>query len=240
MRILETINNVALAVIAAPEAIRELRVYAVESNARRCSEAKLASLNHDIDARDDMISELQHNLEAAESSSANLTELVARLEGELATLRAKPEPSIPEPDPGVGWELCAQEKASEANYLENGTWTGWRHPAHFAFDGDAKDYRYRRPIAKPVPQWVACTAEEASRNPGVSEWELSTGGWNSMENPPAYDCPRAYRTTAKLPPQIEMTQEQWDGLKGLLPPLHTRSGRSWINRAGVEVGTVLG
>lgn len=157
------------------------------------------------DNRDRRIADLEHNLESAESSNANLTELVEKLESELATLRAKGEPAIPEtsalspdwvlnqlaglkfpgageayrymrkciagafvkPEVGDGFEFCDQASATHICFrgapLPDGTPTKfgrWVKLTGNDFEPPAADYRFRRPIAKPEPQWVACTAEE--------------------------------------------------------------------------------
>lgn len=199
MNLLETANNAFLAWIAAPEALREARELLKERQEQELNAPRVERLLR-------RISDLEHNLEAAESSNANLTELVGRLEAELAPLRkenelrvqwhsgwqawalallrengkfidclpddaearhaigqlvrAKTEPSIPEPDPGEGWELCERNQATEYRCAHWEQSKPWKQMDVWWQASPVLTYRYRRPISKPAPQWVACTAEE--------------------------------------------------------------------------------
>jgi len=175
-----------------------------------------------------------------------------KIETELATSRTalvvstKPEPSIPEPDPGQGWAFCAKEHASSACVLTAGIWGAWRDSALLTFALPDDHYRFRRPIAK-TAQWVACTAEEARANPVDSEWMTSGDKWATMRVSPSNDFNRAFRSRAKLPEFAVVTRSIWDS-EALASCERNRQvglndGDTWtyhIKRSDVPVGTVLG
>jgi hypothetical protein len=152
-----------------------------------------------------------------------------------STLRAKSEPGPfvrkGNPDsPGVGYEFCDIEGASECSYsAAPGFWAEWLPLVRFTFTDEPSHYRFRRPVAKPAveaeSQWVACTAEEA-KNDKASEWffveekkwkpvhPIKLGRVLSKQN--------AYRSTAELPKLVG----------------HPPKGERY--RFAIPVGTVLG
>jgi hypothetical protein len=232
-RAISAVQSVADAVIALPEAIHEARSILVEQSAEK--HLKLVKLLTEKDWKID------------------------ELESELATLRTKTELSIPGPDVGEGFETCSRDDATEVNWKIDGcSWDEhwYSVSAPFAWDNEEiRVYRFRRPIAK----WLACTAEEASANPGESEWLDSRPGdllppdWLRCSGlhtrQMAYTKERAYRSTAKLPEWVEVTRERWENgefmacEKRRIVVLHGQDNDSWtreVKRATVEVGTVLG
>lgn len=250
MTLLETANNAFLAMIAAPEAIRENREWLREF--------------YDMVKARERIADLEHNLEVAEASNASLTELVGRLETELATLREKHDRlafTVPEreevmgkgasdsiTDPGDGYELCKRELATEyrCTHWTKSLWLPvgicWRQLP-------SVEYAFRRPIAKPEPQWVACTASEArylvceSDDANDVECSETDGRWCDAERWDKFPVELAYRTTSTLPEWLELLPDDFDRVRRIdgvevRIPVSTRAYE--VRRASVPVGTVLG
>ena len=193
----------------------------------------------------DFVASLQSRFEFAErihnEEQVDNFEQIRALESELATLRAKDEPSIPEPDPGEGFEICAKNEATDWCAEHGSRW----NPMHEFGDWKTIKYAFRRPIA--VVKWVACTAEEARGNPGESEWMTSGDKWATMRVSPSNDFNRAFRSRAKLPEFAVVTRSIWDS-EALASCERNRQvglndGDTWtyhIKRSDVPVGTVLG
>lgn len=173
-------------------------------------------------------------------------------------------------NPGDGYVFITraeylQDKNAESRHVSwvSGGVKAWGKWGRYLYTEVSEHYQYRRAVdekdrriaeleaelaaakaqasqRKTEPKWLPCTAAEAEANPGASEW-LNVDEWTSCaEEQCAFDPRFAYRTMAALPPQIDMPYEQWKALVGPLPPLHTFGGRSWIKRAEVRLGVILG
>jgi hypothetical protein len=151
-------------------------------------------------------------------------------------LRAKTEPSIPEPQCGDGWEFCAKDEATEATCARDG-WKPWDTLDQFDFDAHEIHYRFRRPIAK-VAQWVACTAEEARENRDKCQW-FHAGEWFRVL--PIDECHThfAYRTTAELSALIELGNDATVCIPGAMV-VGRICGMNEVRRDSIPLGTVLG
>lgn len=244
--VLDTTRSIADAFTGAPEMVREYRALRADidgneyNNRRRkeaeATEAKTLAHNRELCSticeRDKRIIGLEiENRKLLDQNWKLLeerdTEIAKRetSQVELATLRAKLEPAasgIVEPDYGVGFEKCEKEEATEACLNMGDGWGTWLNVVGFlSFGRRDDDYRFRRPIAKPVveaePQWVACTAEEAKKHYDDSEFFSpfagSRGEWQSCGTriKGELDCGFAenfaYRTKAQLSEWVTVSFE---------------------------------
>jgi len=253
-RAITAVQSVADAVIALPEAIHEASELLVEQRSKSNNLARINGFRAriaELEIENRKLLDANHGLKTESDKlrweGEKRGERIKELGSELATLRAKDEPSIPEPDPGEGFETCSRDDATEVNWKIDGCrWDEhwYSVSAPFAWDNEEiRVYRFRRPIAK----WLACTAEEAKANPSESEWMTSGDKWATMRVSPSNDFNRAFRSRAKLPEFAVVTRSIWDS-EALASCERYRQvglndGDTWtyrIKRSDVPVGTVLG
>lgn len=234
MKIIETINNALDTVQSIEGILREAREYAKEAGERSYIFQRVGEL--EIENR--KLLEANHGL-------------AEERESELADMRAKSEPvasGIGEPDYGIGFEKCSKAEATEACLNTGGRWGAWLDPNLLSFGLKCNDYRFRRPITKPIdtePQWVACTAEEAAKYKNDSEWNQGDN-WFSCNGLTYHSTVYAFRTKAKLSEWVTVSAEVWKS-KELEDCERQRESTTrveeWdckVKRADVTIGTVLG
>lgn len=290
---LDTTRSIADAFTGAPEMVREYRALRADidgneyNNRRRkeaeATEAKTLAHNRELCSticeRDKRIIGLEiENRKLLDQNWKLLeerdTEIAKRetFQVELATLRAKSgrvASGIVEPDYGVGFEKCEKEEATEACLNMGDGWGTWLNVVGFlSFGRRDDDYRFRRPIAKPVveaePQWVACTAEEAFANLELSDvWtDKAHGYWRDLSGTTP-DNSKAYRSESQLSEWVtvsfEFVKKRFAGKSFSCRDLQIsrNDGESWhdvlmlnnfsvcgesyrVRRSTIPVGTVLG